>query len=272
MKKILSIQSSVTAGFVGNAVAGPVLLALGHHPMLVDTISLAAHPGYGARAGGPLADDRFADQMRGVMHLHGLDDIAMVVSGYLGSAGQIAPLSELVTAWRGSAGAQGDYILDPVMGDAGRLYVAPALADGIRDKLLPLADIITPNQFELGYLSGIEITSRQSAGAAARILLAESRLKAVLATGISAGPHAGFGDLMITRDAAEIWQPASDTTHNVAGGGDLLTALFSGALATGLPLQDAFLHASKTAQAVIAASPTTRDLALLENIEKLRPA
>lgn len=272
MKKILSIQSSVTAGFVGNAVAGPVLLALGHHPMLVDTISLAAHPGYGARAGGPLADDRFADQIQGVMHLHGLDDIAMVMSGYLGSAGQIAPLSELVTAWRDSAGAKGDYILDPVMGDAGRLYVAPALAAGIRGTLLPIADIITPNQFELGYLSGTKITSRQSAVAAAKILLAESRLKAVLATGVSVAPQAGIGDIMITRDAAEIWQPASDTSHNVAGGGDLLTALFSGALATGLPLQDAFLHASKTAQAVIAASPSMRDLALLENIERLRPA
>ena len=100
MKKILSIQSSVTAGFVGNAVAGPVLLALGHHPMLVNTISLAAHPGYGDRAGGPPDDLLFSGHLQGLLKLHGVDDIASVMSGYLGSSGQIAPIAELVTAWR----------------------------------------------------------------------------------------------------------------------------------------------------------------------------
>ena len=94
MKKILSIQSSVTAGFVGNAVAGPVLLALGHHPMLVNTISLAAHPGYGERAGGPPDDLLFSEHLQGLLKLHGINDITSVMSGYLGSSGQITAKKE----------------------------------------------------------------------------------------------------------------------------------------------------------------------------------
>ena len=96
MKKILSIQSSVTAGFVGNAVAGPVLLAMGHHPMMVDTISLAAHPGYGGRGGGPFADPLFADQLPWLQALGETGDIAQIRRGYRGSSGQIDSIAALL--------------------------------------------------------------------------------------------------------------------------------------------------------------------------------
>ena len=102
MKKILSIQSSVTVGFVGNTVAGPVLLAMGHHPMMIDTISLAAHPGYGGRAGGPLADDLFAAQLDGLQVLGETGDIAQIMTGYLGSVGQIDSIVALLTSCRQS--------------------------------------------------------------------------------------------------------------------------------------------------------------------------
>ena len=75
MKQILSIQSSVTLGFVGNRVAAPVLTAMGHHPLAVDTIALAAHPGYGSRSGGVPANDDFTEsweRCRCLMPLAGL--------------------------------------------------------------------------------------------------------------------------------------------------------------------------------------------------------
>ena len=59
MEQILSIQSAVTVGFVGNNVAGPVITYLGHQPLLVNTVALAAHPGYGLVAGGPIPDAIF---------------------------------------------------------------------------------------------------------------------------------------------------------------------------------------------------------------------
>ena len=271
MKKILSIQSSVTAGFVGNAVAGPVLLALGHHPMLINTISLAAHPGYGDRAGGPPDDLLFSGHLQGLLKLHGVDDIASVMSGYLGSSGQIAPIAELVTAWRGGMGGRGHYILDPVMGDLGRLYITPEMADGMRQRLLPLADIVTPNQFELGHLTATDLRTREDAVAAAETLLAQHPLTAVIATGIGDDNHSIVGDLLVCRDGTRDWQQAYDVTKNIAGGGDLLTALFSGMRATGCSLAESFQHASTTAQAILGASASSRDLALLENMGILRP-
>ena len=90
MKQVLSIQSSVAAGFVGNTVAGPVLTALGQHPMLVDTVMLAAHPGYGKRAGGAVPDDILAAVLDGILSLTDTSGSNIVNSGYLGSAAQVA--------------------------------------------------------------------------------------------------------------------------------------------------------------------------------------
>ena len=90
MTAILSIHSSVTAGFVGNSVVGPVLLSLGIQPLLVDTVMLSAHPGYGRRAGGAVPDELLKDVLTGVADLTDLRRIDAVISGYLGGAGQVS--------------------------------------------------------------------------------------------------------------------------------------------------------------------------------------
>ena len=86
MKTILSIQSAVTAGFVGNSVAGPVLTALGHHPMMIDTVQLAAHPGYGKRAGGAIPAPIINDVLCELSTLIAPAHIDSVITGYLGHA------------------------------------------------------------------------------------------------------------------------------------------------------------------------------------------
>ncbi|HCV88642.1 MAG TPA: pyridoxal kinase PdxY, partial [Alphaproteobacteria bacterium] len=150
MKQLLSIQSAVAAGFVGNSVAGPVLTALGQHPLLVDTILLAAHPGYGRRAGGAVPAAILGDVLDGLATLTELSAIGTVISGYLGNADQIDAIAGFIDGWKQSSGqsaadAARRYILDPVLGDGGRLYVAPDLAEAMITELLPRADIITPN-------------------------------------------------------------------------------------------------------------------------------
>ena len=135
MTALLSIHSSVTAGFVGNSVAGPVLLSLHVQPLLVDTVLLAAHPGYGRRAGGAVPDDLFGEVLDGIVDLTDLHHIKTVVSGYLGGVGQVEAIAALIDSWRRAA--TGPYVLDPVLGDAGRLYMPEKLAAAIRDKLLP---------------------------------------------------------------------------------------------------------------------------------------
>lgn len=282
--QILSIQSTVAAGFVGNSVAGPVLTALGQHPLLVDTILLAAHPGYGKRAGGAVPAGIFDDVLDGLAALTDLSMIGTVISGYLGSADQVGGLARFIDGWK-QAGAGSDagsgagsgagsdarsdagrYILDPVLGDGGRLYVAPELADAMVAELLPRADIITPNRYELSFLSGSPVEDAAAAVTAAHGLIDRFRLQAVIATGIVDGAN-GTGDLLVGEGGDTCWQPARRDAQNVAGGGDLLTATFAGLVNAGGDTEDAFIRASTLAQAVIAASPGGRDLALLEHLQ-----
>lgn len=264
MTAILSIHSSVAAGFVGNSVVGPVLLSLGIQPLLVDTVMLAAHPGYGRRAGGTVPDDLLQEVLNGLSDLTDLRQIDAVISGYLGGVGQVASIAAMIDSWRG--GRSGPYVLDPILGDAGRLYMPEELAAAIRAELLPRADFITPNSFELAHLSDMPVSCHDSAAAAAASLLEQHDLTAVVATGIT-DPAQGVGDLMVTRGGDSHWSSAVPDARNVAGGGDLLTSILAGLLAKGLAPAQAFIAASGTAQRIVAASESPRDLALLENLE-----
>lgn len=282
MKNVLSIHSTVTVGFVGNNVVGPVLTAMRLSPLLVPTVMLAAHPGYGRRVGDAVPDHIVADILSGLDEMTNMGRITAVMSGYLGTAGQTRAIAGFVDSWR-RAGT-GYYILDPVLGDRGRLYLPEDVARAMVATLLPRADIITPNSFELGYLAAMPVSDRPTAAAAARHLMNTHPLQAVIATGISAGISAGpddgindepddgpdgVGDLLVTRAGDEIWCHAGPDGRNVAGGGDLLTAILAGQLADGAAVDTAFRIASRTAQDIIAASDSPRDLALLENLDRV---
>ena len=282
MKNVLSIHSTVTVGFVGNNVVGQVLTAMRLSPLLVPTVMLAAHPGYGRRVGDAVPDHIVADILSGLDEMTDMGRITAVMSGYLGTAGQTRAIAGFVDSWR-RAGT-GYYILDPVLGDRGRLYLPEDVARAMVATLLPRADIITPNSFELGYLAAMPVSDRPTAAAAARHLMNTHPLQAVIATGISAGISAGpddgindepddgpdgVGDLLVTRAGDEIWCHAGPDGRNVAGGGDLLTALLAGQLADGAAVDTAFRIASRTAQDIIAASDSPRDLALLENLDRV---
>ena len=282
MKNVLSIHSTVTVGFVGNNVVGPVLTAMRLSPLLVPTVMLAAHPGYGRRVGDAVPDHIVADILSGLDEMTDMGRITAVMSGYLGTAGQTRAIAGFVDSWRRAAA--GCYILDPVLGDRGRLYLPEDVARAMVATLLPRADIITPNSFELGYLAAMPVSDRPTAAAAARHLMNTHPLQAVIATGISAGISAGpddgindepddgpdgVGDLLVTRAGDEIWCHAGPDGRNVAGGGDLLTAILAGQLADGAAVDTAFRIASRTAQDIIAASDSPRDLALLENLDRV---
>ena len=99
MEQILSIQSTVTIGFVGNNVAGPVITHLGHQPLLVNTVALAAHPGYGLFAGGPMPNATFNAILGALPTLGGLKTIGTIITGYLGALNQVNAISQLIEAW-----------------------------------------------------------------------------------------------------------------------------------------------------------------------------
>ena len=267
MKQILSIQSAVTCGFVGNSVAAPVITTLGMQPLLIDTISLAAHPGYGTIAGGPADQTQFSAILEALTTLRVLPQINSVVTGYLGDARQADPIHSKILGWQAER-PDGVYILDPVLGDGGRLYVDRAIVDQIRQKLLPVAHIVTPNQFELGLLTDSHIeTAHEAAKAAITMLQQNPNLQAVIATGI-ANEDRGISDLKVTRHNVTAFDYAK-RPHGVAGGGDLLTAILACWLTAGHDLNAAFAAASQDAHHIIDDSATAIDIALFNNLHRL---
>ncbi|MDA0358386.1 MAG: pyridoxal kinase [Proteobacteria bacterium] len=272
MEQILSIQSAVTLGFVGNNVAAPVITHLGHQPLLVNSVTLAAHPGYGLIAGGPTPDATFTEILDALPALNALANIGAVITGYLGAPSQINGITNLIIQWQ-AAQPKGHYVLDPVLGDNGRIYVDDQLVSEMRDQLLPLASFLTPNQFELELLAKQPVTDVASATAAARQLLAQNlRLKGVVATGIS-GCDGRVHDCFVTRDDA-IDLATNDLAYEkrptgIAGGGDLLTVIFTSWLAAGQSFHASFTAASTQAHAIIDKSANHLEIALLENLYRL---
>ena len=173
MNQIRSIHSAVTYRCVGNSVAAPVITRLGMQPLSVDPIALAAHPGYGINAGGSLDHADFTDILQSLNTLNILPKIGSIVTGYLGGAGQIAPIEAIIKSWQ-AARPDGRYILDPVLGDGGRLYVDAAIIATMQQRLLPLAHIVTPNQFELGLLTDSHIETAREAAKAAKTILQQN--------------------------------------------------------------------------------------------------
>ena len=267
MEQILSIQSAVTLGFVGNNVAAPVITHLGHQPLLVNSVMLAAHPGYGVIAGGPTPKATFTAILDALTALDALADIGAVITGYLGAPSQIDAITALIMQWQ-AARQNGYYVLDPVLGDNGRIYVDNQLVTEMRDQLLPLASFATPNQFELELLAKQAVTDVSSATAAGRQLMTQNpALQGVVATGIN-GPDGRVHDCFVSRDKA-IDVAYEKRPTGIAGGGDLLTVVFTSWLAAGQSFEASFSAASTQAHAIIDESVNHLEIALLRNLHHL---
>ncbi|MGC6474303.1 MAG: PfkB family carbohydrate kinase [Candidatus Puniceispirillaceae bacterium] len=260
--QVLTIQSAVMIGAVGNDAAMPVYTHFRQKAARLDTVRLAAHPGFQAGWADITPASTLAALLRDFANLQETAQPEAIQTGYFGAADQIAPVAEFIADSQKKANIF--YLLDPVLGDAGKLYVAQSIADAIQEKLLPLADIITPNAFELGLLAGKKVTSLAEAETAAQHMLAKKsgRLKAVFATGI----HAGTGkiaDLLITGTQA------TSFVHNrklrgVSGSGDVLSALVISAYLKDANLGEACRWASALAAEMIARTASPLGLAVTD--------
>ncbi|MGC6485458.1 MAG: PfkB family carbohydrate kinase [Candidatus Puniceispirillales bacterium] len=248
MKAVLSIQSAVTFGAVGNTMANLVMAACGHHLSRVDTVQLAAHPGHGFRAGGSIDDAAFTALLEGLEKLGPAMPVAALMTGYIGRPGQIKPVARFITDFI-PQNPHAPVIVDPAIGDHGRLYVDDGIARGIVRWLLPLATIITPNQFELGWLAEAEITSRDDAVTAAQHLLdRHPRMQAVILTGHVDGEM--ISDGLITREAGTFHEKQR-SGQGFSGGGDLFSAIFTASLMSGMSLDAATERASRACHAIL---------------------
>ena len=168
MARYLVISSQVAHGHVGLSAIVPVLQALGHEVIALPTILLSNHPGHSRVAGthiDPEVLSKMLDALEANGRLAGLDG---VLTGYLPTVEHVRFAVDAVQrVWRGMANRDGSYFCDPVIGDDPMgLYVAVDVARAIRDLLVPLAHTVSPNRFELEWLSGKPVTDGASAIAA----------------------------------------------------------------------------------------------------------
>lgn len=216
--RVLSLQSEVVAGHVGHGAARPAYHGLGIDLLALPTVLFSNHPGHGGFRGRITPAAELAELLNGLEERGFLHGIAAVHSGYLGDASQGEVVRDAVLrVRRHNPGAT--YLLDPVFGDEGGAYARAGIAEAMAKRLLPLADIVTPNRFELASLTGRRIEDPDSAIAAARSL--GSPL--VLATSVPCG--SAIGTAAVT--SGEAWLVTVPRAENPPSGtGDLLASLF----------------------------------------------
>src|SRR5213592_3101189 len=152
--EILSIQSSVAFGHVGNSAAVFPLQRLGIEAWAVNTVHFSNHTGYGEWRGPLLTPDELRAVIQGVEERGALERVAAVLSGYQGAEDVGAVVLETVARVK-ELNPSAVYCCDPVMGDVGRgMFVRPGIPELMRDRVVPAADIVTPNHFELDFLTG----------------------------------------------------------------------------------------------------------------------
>ncbi len=223
---ILSIQSHVAYGHVGNASATFPMQRLGVEVWPIHTVQFSNHTGYGEWKGrvfdGPMIDEI----MEGIEARGVLARCNAVLSGYMGSA-DIGNAILSATAKVRSANPQAIYTCDPVIGDVGRgIFVRPGIPEFMRDKAVPIAAIITPNQFELEYLSGRETKTLSSALAALDHVHTIGPQVILVTSFLGEDTPSGSLDLLASGPDG-VWRvrtPKLDV--HVNGAGDAIAALF----------------------------------------------
>ena len=268
---VISIQSQVAFGHVGNSAAVFPMQMHGIDVTAVPTTLLSNRPGYPSVRGRVLDAQLVADLLLGVEERGALDTCKMILSGYLGSPDIAAVVADFVARVR-ACHPHLLYCCDPVLGDRDRgLFVHADIPPLVRDRLCPLADIITPNHFEFEWLCGAKATTSDQMIEAARALLARGPSTVVVTSAEPEGKPAGeIETLAVERSKA--WRVRTPKLPiSPSGTGDLFAALFASARVLGSHTPDALAHAASAIFAVLerTAISGTEEMRIVESAELL---
>lgn len=232
-KTILSIQSSVAYGHVGNSAATFPLMRLGVRVWPVLTVHFSNHTGYGAWRGPLLAATDIAEVIAGIDDRGVLNQVDAVLSGYQGAEAVGAEILKAVDQVKGLNPAA-VYCCDPVIGDVGRgIYVREGIPEFMRDQVVPHAQIVTPNHFELDFLTGRTTNTLDEVIEAAQALRATGP-EIVLVTSTVLAERDPDQITMLTVSADGVWQVSTPRLErNFTGSGDVTAALFLAHLLAG---------------------------------------
>ncbi len=241
MPTALILSSFVASSRVGGAMQALALAEFRFEPILVPTVLLGRHPGWGAPGGGPVPTEMFESLLDGVEANGAFEQVDLVLTGYFASAAQVRSAARAIDAVRaaprGPEARKPLVVVDPTMGDSGKgLYVQPDVPPAITAELIRRADYVTPNAWELERLTGISARAPHSAVDAARLLG-----RPTLVSSVERGQEIG----VVYADRNEAWFAAhAKSAEAPRGTGDLLTALFAAALSEGQPVSYALARAT----------------------------
>ena len=225
--RLLSIQSGVAYGHVGNSAAVFPLQRLGVEVVPVDTVAYSNHTGYGAWRGLRFTPEQIAEVLLGIEERDVFPTLDVVLSGYLGDAGVAAVVAETVRRVQ-AASPTAIFVCDPVMGNAtvGR-FVSPDIPELLRRTVIPLADVITPNQFELGLLTDTQPSTLDSLLAAVDLARAAGPSTVLVTSVLRAEADPGRIEMLVV-DPSGAWLVATPRLPGKFGGtGDVTAALFT---------------------------------------------
>ena len=262
MARILAISSYVVHGHVGLAAIVPTLHAMGHEVLAVPTVILSAHAGY-PDIGGIWFERGEIRRLAEGLRVNGwLRSVDAIMTGYMSSVELVDDARRIVLMAREQC-ADALYVCDPVIGDDPRgLYVLDEVALAVRDRMVPLADVLTPNRFELEWLSGRPVRSGADAEAAGSAMGAAL----LVATSVPAGPKHIANVFSSENSAGQAVVPREDDVPH--GTGDLFAALLIGHLLNDVVHADAVARATAGVRLVIEAGSRRRELRLIDNLAR----
>ena len=271
MKNILSIQSLVAYGHAGNSAALFPLQRLGFDVWPVITVHFSNHTGYGEARGPLLTSSDIAEVIRGVEDRGALDRCDAVLSGYQG-AEEVG--SVILDAVRNVKGRNPDaiYFCDPVMGDVGRgFFVRPGIPEFMRDKVVPAADVITPNQFELAFLAGTETKTLDDVVQAADFVRSTGPGVVLVTSVITEETPEDSLDMVAVSDEGAWIVRTPRLPINPPGAGDLTSAVFLANVLDGHDLPTALARTTSSVYAVMEATAEadTREMRIVASQDAL---
>ncbi len=243
---VIVISSHVVRGSVGNRAVVFTLESLGFSVWAVPTVVLPWHPGHGPAGRIVPPADQFRLLMQDLLRAPWLGEVAAIVTGYFGAPEQVDAVAEFI---KGVKEKHPDvlYLCDPVIGDEAGLYLPEATAQGIQKQLLPLADMATPNRFELSWFTGVALEDN----------------KALMEAGLDLGPatmlitsafsmmKGSIGNILLTPTIA-LMAEHRRVDGPTSGLGDLTSALFLARWLSGFPEEKALQSATASVFEILA--------------------
>jgi pyridoxine kinase len=272
---VISIQSQVAFGHVGNSAAVFPMQMHGIDVTAVPTTLLSNRPGYPTIRGRVLEAQLVADLLQGVEERGAVDSCPMILSGYLGSAEIAAVVADFVARAKARNPAL-KYCCDPVLGDRDRgLFVHADIPPLVLQRLCRLADIITPNHFEFEFLCGAKASTIDQVIAAARALMAQGPSTIIVTSAeLEDTPDDAIESLAVERSGEEFkaWRVRTPKLPiNPSGTGDLFASLLVSARVGGSDTREALGHAASAIFAVLekTAARGTEEMRIVESAELL---